>query len=103
MTCLVELTAWELADFRDDIYISLCYDAVGTKTYLQVIKDTATLRSHCVSPAALKVQSATRNELSDFSHLWLVGVARNDGATRCRGLKSLGVSIGATGCGTQAI
>ena len=26
VTCLVERTAWELADFRDDIYIPLCYD-----------------------------------------------------------------------------
>ena len=103
VTCLVELTAWELADFRDDIYISLCYDAVGTKTYLQVIKDTATLRSHCVSPAAFKAQSPTRNELSDFSHLWLVGVVRNDGATRCRGLKSLASSICGTGYAMQAI
>ena len=42
-------------------------------------------------------ESLTRNELSDFSHLWLVGVASNDGATRCRGLKSPAASIGATG------
>ena len=56
MTCLVERTAWELADFRDDIYIPLCYDAVGTKTYLQVIMDTATLRSQGISPVALKAE-----------------------------------------------
>ena len=44
----------------------------------------------------------TRKELSDFSHLWLVGVASNDGATRCLGLKSPVASIGATVCGMQA-
>ena len=29
---MVERTAWELADFRNDIYIPLCYDAAGTTT-----------------------------------------------------------------------
>ena len=60
VTCLVERTAWELADFRDDIYIPLCYDAVGTRTYLQVIMDTAGLRSQGVSPAALKTEIESR-------------------------------------------
>ncbi len=54
VTCLVERTVWELADFRDDIYIPLCYDALGTKTYLKVIMDTATLRSQGMDPVALK-------------------------------------------------
>ena len=65
MTCLVERTAWELADFRDDIYIPLCYDAVGTKTYLKAIMDTATLRSQGMSPVALKaeVESRYRNKI----------------------------------------
>ena len=48
-------------------------------------------------------ENLTRNELSDFSYLWLVGVANNDGATRCRGLKSPAASIGGKGCGMQAI
>jgi hypothetical protein len=64
LTCLVERTAWELADFRDDIYIPLCYDAVDTKTYLRVIIDTATLRSQGMSPEALKseIESRYKNE-----------------------------------------
>lgn len=41
VTCLVERTAWEQADFRNDLYIPLCYDAVGTKTYLKVIRGHA--------------------------------------------------------------
>jgi hypothetical protein len=60
VTCLVERTAWELADFRDDIYIPLCYDAVGTRTFLQVIMDTAGLRAQGMDPAALKAEIENR-------------------------------------------
>jgi hypothetical protein len=60
VTCLVERTAWELADFRNDIYIPLCYDAVGTKTYLKVIMDAAALRAQGMSPAALKAEIEKR-------------------------------------------
>src|SRR5712664_2623825 len=60
LTCLVERTAWELTDFRNDIYIPLCYDAVGTKTYLKVIMDTATLRAQGMSPVALKAEMESR-------------------------------------------
>jgi len=35
VTCLVERTAWEQADFRNDIYVPLCYDAEGSKTFLK--------------------------------------------------------------------
>jgi hypothetical protein len=54
IACLVQRTAWEMGAFRDDIYFPLCYDAAGTATYLQVIMDTATLRSTGLDPAALK-------------------------------------------------
>jgi hypothetical protein len=54
VTCLVERTAWEQADFRNDIYVPLCYDAEGSKSYLKVIMDAATLRSQGMSPVALK-------------------------------------------------
>jgi hypothetical protein len=60
VTCLVERTVWELADFRNDIYIPLCYDAAGTKTYLKVIMDTATLRAQGMSPVALKAEVENR-------------------------------------------
>ena len=60
VTCLVERTAWELADFRNDIFIPLCYDAVGTKTYLKVIMDAATLRIQGMSPVALKAEIENR-------------------------------------------
>jgi len=60
VTCLVERTAWEMADFRHDIYIPRCYDAVGTKTYLKVIMDAATLRAQGMGPVALKVEIERR-------------------------------------------
>jgi hypothetical protein len=56
IACLVERTVWELADFRNDIYIPLCYDAAGVETYLKVIMDTAALRAKGMSPNALKVE-----------------------------------------------
>jgi hypothetical protein len=60
VTCLVERTAWEQADFRNDIYVPLCYDAAGSKTYLKVIMDAAALRIQGMSPAALKAEIETR-------------------------------------------
>ena len=60
VTCIVERTAWELGDFRNDIYIPLCYDAVGTKTYLKYIMDAAALRAQGMGPAALKAEIEKR-------------------------------------------
>jgi hypothetical protein len=60
VTCLVERTAWEQADFRNDIYVPLCYDAEGSKTFLKVIMDTATLRVQGMSPVALKAEIEKR-------------------------------------------
>src|SRR5262245_9051460 len=60
MTCLVERTVWEWVDFRNDIYIPLCYDAVGTKAHLRVIMDAATLRAQGMSPVALKAEIEKR-------------------------------------------
>lgn len=60
VTCLVERTVWEWADFRNDIYIPLCYDAVGTKAHLKVIMDAATLRAQGMGPVALKSEMENR-------------------------------------------
>ena len=66
VTCIVERTAWELADFRNDIYIPLCYDAVGTKTYLKVIMDAAALRAQGMSPAGLKAEIERRYRVRTY-------------------------------------
>src|SRR5262245_50161729 len=60
VACLVERTAWERADFRDDIYVPLCYDAAGAETFLKVIMDAATLRIQGMSPAGLKTEIENR-------------------------------------------
>jgi hypothetical protein len=60
VTCLVERTAWEQADFRNDIYVPLCYDAEGSKSFLKVIMDVATLRIQGMSPVALKAEIERR-------------------------------------------
>ncbi|HKB82325.1 MAG TPA: hypothetical protein VKD04_03850 [Burkholderiales bacterium] len=60
VTCLVERTVWEWVDFRNDIYIPLCYDAVGTRAHLKVIMDTATLRAEGMDPVALKAEIENR-------------------------------------------
>ncbi|HST44711.1 MAG TPA: hypothetical protein VLK29_05740 [Luteimonas sp.] len=54
VTCVVQRTAWELAEHRDDLYIPLCYDAAGTRTYLRVIMDAAALRAQGMGAQALK-------------------------------------------------
>ncbi len=60
VTCLVERTAWEQDDFRNDIYVPLCYDAEGSKTYLKVIMDVAALRIQGMSPVDLKTEIERR-------------------------------------------
>ena len=60
VTCLVERTVWEWPDFRNDIYIPLCYDAVGTKAHLKAIMDTASLRAQGMSPMELKAEIENR-------------------------------------------
>jgi hypothetical protein len=56
VSCLVERTAWEQADFRNDIYVPLCYDAEGSKSFLKVIMDAAALRIQGMTPVALKLK-----------------------------------------------
>jgi hypothetical protein len=54
IACLVERTTWELADFRDDIYVPLCYDAAGLDAHFKVIMDAAQLRAQGMDAQALK-------------------------------------------------
>lgn len=60
IACLVERTVWEMADYRNDIYFPLCYDAAGTSTYLQVIMDAAALRADGLDPVMLKAEIQAR-------------------------------------------
>lgn len=56
LACLVERTAWELGDFRDDIYIPLCYDAAGAGGHLKAIIDVARMRAEGLSPSQVKAR-----------------------------------------------
>jgi hypothetical protein len=60
VTCIVQRTDWELADYRNDIYFPLCYDTAGTMTYLKTIMDAAALRAQGMGPAALKAEMEKR-------------------------------------------
>lgn len=60
VACAVQRTQWESADFRNDIYYGLCYDAAGVETYLRVVFDAAALRAQGMSPAALKAEVEKR-------------------------------------------
>jgi hypothetical protein len=58
--CLVERTQWEHAEFRDDLFVPLCYDAAGVPTYLKMIMDTAELRAKGMSAPAVKAEIERR-------------------------------------------
>ena len=60
VACLVERTSWELADFRNDSYFPLCFDAAGAATYMKMIIDVAALRAEGLGPAALKAEIESR-------------------------------------------
>jgi len=60
VTCIVQRTDWDMVDFRNDVYWPVCYDAVGTRTYLKAIMDAAALRAHGMSPLALKAEIERR-------------------------------------------
>ncbi len=60
VTCIVERTSWDLSDFRDDIYIPLCYDAAGTSTYLQHIMEAAALRAQGMDADTLNAEYRKR-------------------------------------------
>ena len=67
LTCFVERTAWELVDYRNDIYIPLCYDPAGVKTLARVKMDAAALRAQGMGPAALKAEIERRYDTKVYT------------------------------------
>ncbi len=67
IACLVQRTAWEQADFRDDIYVPRCYDGAGSRSYLHVLIDAAALRAAGMKPAALKTEIEARYKKHRYS------------------------------------
>ena len=66
VACLVQRTAWEQADFRDDIYVPRCYDAAGSATYLKVLMDAEALRIAGMSAPALKREMQRRYDTKRY-------------------------------------
>lgn len=60
VTCIVQRTDWEMPELRNDVYWPVCYDAIGTRTYLKVIMDAATMRAQGTSLAAMKADIEKR-------------------------------------------
>ena len=53
-TCFIGRTEWKFADYRDDVYDPVCYDAVGAKDNMRVWFDVAELRARGVSQDVMK-------------------------------------------------
>jgi hypothetical protein len=58
--CIVERTEWERADFRDDVYAAMCYDAEGSRKAMPVWMDAAKLRAEGKLNAEEVKQEITR-------------------------------------------
>lgn len=67
LECLVERTVWEWTDYRDDIYVPLCYDANGVNHHLKVIRDAAQMRASGMTPIELKEEIEKRYKKGIYS------------------------------------
>ena len=59
-SCFVERTEWDREDYRNDVYVALCYDQAGAGAQMQVWFDVARLRARGMSPADLRKHIAAR-------------------------------------------
>lgn len=59
-SCFVGRTEWKFADYRNDVYDPICYDAVGAKNHMRVWFDVAQLRAHGVEPEAMRKEIEAR-------------------------------------------
>lgn len=59
-SCFVGRTEWKFADYRNDIYDPVCYDAVGAANHMRVWFDVAELRAKGVSPETVKKEIEAR-------------------------------------------
>jgi hypothetical protein len=64
--CFVARTEWKFADFRDDIYDPICYDATGAKYHMQVLFDVAALRARGVSAMDVKKEVERRFQTGKY-------------------------------------
>ena len=53
-SCFVGRTEWKFADYRNDVFDPICFDAVGAKNHMCVWFDVAEFRARGVKPEAMK-------------------------------------------------
>jgi hypothetical protein len=51
--CFVGRTEWKFADYRNDVFDPICYDAVGAKNQMRVWFDVAEIRARGVKPETM--------------------------------------------------
>ena len=59
-SCFVGRTEWKFADYRNDVYDPICYDAAGAKNQMRVWFGVAELRAKGVKPEAMKKEIEAR-------------------------------------------
>jgi hypothetical protein len=65
-SCFVGRTEWKFADYRNDVYDPVCYDAVGVKNHMRVWFDVAVLRAKGVQPEAMKKEIQARYRMGVY-------------------------------------
>ena len=59
-SCFVGRTEWRFANYRDDVFVPICYDAAGAKSYMRVWFDVAELRAQGLEPQAMRTEIEAR-------------------------------------------
>jgi len=59
-SCFVGRTEWKFADYRNDVYDPICYDAVGADNHMRVWFDVAELRAKGIEPDTMKKEIEAR-------------------------------------------
>jgi hypothetical protein len=59
-SCFVGRTEWKFADYRNDVFDPICYDAIGAKHHMKVWFDVAELRARGVPPEVMKKEVENR-------------------------------------------
>jgi hypothetical protein len=75
VSCIVQRTDWEMPEYHNDVYWPVCYDGLGTKTYLKTIMDAAALRAQGMTSDALSAEIAKRYHEKTYAIPNKAGVA----------------------------
>jgi len=59
-SCFIGRTEWKFADYRNDVYDPICYDAQGSNNQMRVWFDVAEFRAKGVDPEAMRTEIQSR-------------------------------------------